>query len=281
VIALVGFAEPASISRTFATIDRIPWSANRELVSSGIANMTSALSGAFPVGGSFSRSSLNRFAGAKSNWSGAVTGAVVIAALPLVATLEPLPRAVLGAIVFTAVFRLVQPRPIMRMWTQSAPQAAIATSTFVATLAFAPNVERGVLLGVALAIGFHLYREMRVDHEHELAGDTIVVRPTGVVWFASTPALEDTFREAVATHESATSMTIDFANCGRLDYSGAGTLAEVITDLTDDGLEVSIVNIPTHAQRALAVFLGGTHGVPSLDDLPTSTRYQWVAPWRR
>jgi len=281
IIALVGFAEPASISRTFAAADRIPWSANRELVSSGIANMVSSISGAFPVGGSFSRSSLNRFAGARSNWSGAITGLVVIAALPLASNLEPLPLAVLGAIVFTAVFRLIEPRPILRMWTQSAPQAAIATGTFLATLAFSPNVERGVILGVALAIGFHLYREMRVDHVYELVDETIIMRLSGVVWFATTPTLEDAFRKAVAEHEGATSIRIDFANCGRLDYSGASTLAELFTDLTIDGYQIEIVNIPSHAQRALAVFLGGKHGVPSLDDIPSRVRYQWVAPWRR
>ncbi|MDG2026808.1 MAG: SulP family inorganic anion transporter [Acidimicrobiales bacterium] len=281
VIALVGFAEPASISRTFAALDRIPWSANRELISSGVANMTSAISGAFPVGGSFSRSSLNRFAGAKSNWSGAVTGAVVIAALPLASNLESLPRAVLGAIVFTAVYRLIQPLPIMRMWKQSAPQAAIATGTFVATLLFSPNVERGVLLGVGLAIGFHLYREMRVDHAYSVDGDQLTVRPSGVVWFASTPGLEDAFREAVAEHPEASHLIVDVGQCGRLDYSGANTLSELIGDLTNDGMTVEFANIPPHAARALAVFMGGSHDVPAIDDLPTDTRYQWIAPWRR
>lgn len=281
VIALVGFAEPASISRTFAALDRIPWSANRELISSGVANITSAISGAFPVGGSFSRSSLNRFAGATSNWSGAVTGVVVIAALPLASNLESLPRAVLGAIVFTAVYRLIQPMPIIRMWRQSAPQAAIATGTFAATLLFSPNVERGVLLGVGLAIGFHLYREMRVDHAYSVQGDTLTVRPSGVVWFASTPALEDAFREAVGEHPEATRMLIDVGQCGRLDYSGANTLSELVDDLTNDGMDVEFVNIPDHAARALAVFLGGAHGVPAIDDLPSATRYQWVPPWRQ
>lgn len=281
VIALVGFAEPASISRTFAAADRIPWSANREFISSGMANLTSAVSGAFPVGGSFSRSSLNRFAGATSNWSGAVTGAVVIAALPMASRLGPLPRAVLGAIVVTAVFQLIQPMPIIRMWRQSAPQAGIATGTFAATLLFSPNVERGVLVGVGLAIGFHLYREMRVEHAYELDGDTIVMRTSGVVWFASTPALEDAFRDAVADHPEADRLIIDFSACGRIDYSAASTLSEMIGDLTRDGVDVEIRSIPDHAQRALAVFLGGSHGVPAIDDLDTQIRYQWVAPWRR
>lgn len=281
IIALVGFAEPASISRTFAVEDRIPWSANKEFVGNGVANLASAVSGGFPVGGSFSRSSLNRLAGAKTIWSGAITGAVVLVALPLASNLEPLPRAVLGAIVFTAVFRLIQPVPIYRMWSQSAPQAAIATSTLAATLLTAPNVERGVVIGVGLSIGFHLYREMRIDHDHEVVGDTIITRPTGVVWFASTPALEDSFRKAVADHPTATRMVIDLTHCGRLDYSGAHTLADVIADLTADGLDVEITNVPRHAKRALSVFLGGRHGIPEMDDLPADTRYQWIAPWRR
>jgi sulfate permease, SulP family len=281
IIALVGFAEPASISRTFATTDRIRWSANRELVSSGIANLTSAISGAFPVGGSFSRSSLNRFAGATSNWSGAITGLVVIAILPLVSNLEPLPRAVLGAIIFTAVLRLVQPGLIIRTWRQSAPQGTIATGTFVATLAFSPNVERGVLVGIVGAIAFHLYREVRVAHDYRIDGDTITIHPTGVVWFASTPALEDAFRSAVAEHPEATHVVIDFGACGRLDYSGAATLSRAVDDLTDDGCRVDIVNVPRHAQRVLSVFLGGSHGVTPLADLPPDARSQWASPWGR
>lgn len=281
VIALVGFAEPAAISRTFAALDRIPWSANRELISSGVANVTSAISGAFPIGGSLARSSLSRFAGARTKWSGAVTGAVVIATLPLAPNLETLPRAVLGAVVLTAVYRLIQPLPIVRMWRQSAPQAAIATATFAATLLFSPNVERGVILGVGLAIAFHLYREMRVDYAYGISGDTLTIRPSGVVWFASTPAFEDAFRDAVSAHPEATRLVVDVGHCGRLDFSGASTLAALVTDFADEGMDVTFVDIPHHAARSLAVFLGGRHGVPVIDDLAPATRYQWVAPWRR
>lgn len=53
VIALVGFAEPAAIARTFATQDRQVWNPDREFISQGIANLASGLSGGFPVGGSF------------------------------------------------------------------------------------------------------------------------------------------------------------------------------------------------------------------------------------
>lgn len=281
VIAVVGFAEPAAICRTFAAEDRIPWNADREFVGNGIANLASAVSGGFPVGGSFARSSLSRLAGATTVWTGAISGALVLAVLPLATHLEPLPRAVLGAIVITAVMGLVQPVLIARMWPRSAPQATIATVTFAATLLTSPNVERGILIGVALSIALHLYREMRVDYRYERDGDRVVVRPSGVVWFASTPALEDAFRNALAEHADVAHVVVDLSACGRLDYTGASAIANEVAELTSSGYTVEFVNIPTHAYRALAAFVGGDHGVPLLDDLPAATRYQWVAPWRR
>ncbi|MBT8213694.1 MAG: sodium-independent anion transporter, partial [Acidimicrobiia bacterium] len=113
VIALVGFAEPAAIARVFAAQDRERWDPDREFISQGVANLASGFSGGFPVGGSFSRSSINKLAGGRSRWSGAVTGVVVLAFLPVAGILEPLPRAVLGAIVIAAVARLVRPDQVL------------------------------------------------------------------------------------------------------------------------------------------------------------------------
>ncbi len=275
VIALVGFAEPASIARTFATADRIPWDANRELVSQGVANLASGISGAFPVGGSFSRSSLNRLAGGRTLWSGAITGLTVLLAVPFAPALEPLPRAVLGAIVFSAVYRLIDLKAMVRIARQSGVQGAVAVGTFAATLIASPNVERGVIAGVVFAIAGHLYRELRVDHAHAVEGDTVVLRPGGVVWFATTPQLERRFIAAIADHPELTRLRIDLANVGRLDYSGAATLATLVDDAVNGGVEVAIVNIPPHSTRALAAHLGGSHGVPPLAEVPADQRHQW------
>ena len=275
VIALVGFAEPTSIARTFATQDRIPWSANRELLSQGVANLASGISGGFPVGGSFSRSSLNRSAGAQTQWSGAVTGAFVMAAIPLSATLESLPTAVLGAIVLTAVYRLIDVRAMLRIARCSSLQGLVVFGTFAATLISAPNVERGVIAGVGLAFIAHLVRELRVDHTHEVEEDTLVLRPYGVIWFVTAPHLEASFIAARAEHPQLENLRIDFANVGRVDYGGAATLAELVDDAVDAGLNVDIVNIAPHAKRSIAAHLGGRHGVPTLDQLADDERHQW------
>ena len=93
IIAIVGFSEAASIAPTFATMDRHSWNPNREFISQGVANLVSGLSGGFPVGASFSRSAVNRLAGAKTKWSGAITGLVVLLLLPTTHVLSFLPKA--------------------------------------------------------------------------------------------------------------------------------------------------------------------------------------------
>ncbi|NNE13109.1 MAG: SulP family inorganic anion transporter [Ilumatobacter sp.] len=151
-IALVGFAEPSSIARTFARADKEPWNADREMVSQGVANLASAVSGAFPVGGSFSRSSLNRLAGARTAWAGAITGAFVLLALPLTPALHDLPQAILGAIVIGAVLKLIDLRGVWRLRDQSKAQFFVGVITLVATIATAPRVERGVVIGVVVSL---------------------------------------------------------------------------------------------------------------------------------
>lgn len=125
-IALIGFTEAASISRKFASEDRSRWSADREFVSQGVANLTAAVTGGMPCGGSFSRSSVNRMSGTTTRLAGGVTGVTVLVFLPFATVLEPLPIAVLGTIVIVAVIGLMRFRPLIRIWQVSVPQAIVS-----------------------------------------------------------------------------------------------------------------------------------------------------------
>ena len=152
VIAIVGFAEPAAIARTFAAEGKTSWNSDKEMISQGVANLASAISQAFPVGGSFGRSSLNHFAGAKTTWSGAITGAFVLVALPFTFLLEYLPSSILGATVIGAVVRLIRPRDFLTLFRNSYGDAAVGFGTLIATLATAPRIERGILIGLFLSL---------------------------------------------------------------------------------------------------------------------------------
>ena len=164
VIAIVGFAEPTAIARTFASEEKTRWDPNKEMVSQGIANLAAAVSQAFPVGGSFGRSALNRFAGATSPWAGAITGAFVLLALPFTPLLENLPSAILGATVIGAVIRLIKPKELYNLCMKSLPETCVALGTLVATMATSPRIERGILFGLFLAFLNYIFQKNKKQH---------------------------------------------------------------------------------------------------------------------
>ena len=255
VIALVGFAEPSSIARTFAAQEREPWDANREMVSQGVANIASAFSGAFPVGGSFSRSSLNKLAGASSAWAGAITGAFVLLALPLTPLLEDLPGAILGAIVLGAVIKLVRLDALFELARVNWVQALVGLGTFAATLVSAPRVERGVLVGVGLALFAHLYRELKVASPFVRVDNTLTIAPEGVLWFATVSGLERQIRAHSAQFEELERVVLDLAGVGRLDYTAAAALRRIVEEMRDADIVVEIVNVRQGAARGATLHL--------------------------
>ena len=145
----------------------------------------------------------NRQAGARTRWAGAVTGVAVLCFLPFATILAPLPLPVLAATVIVAALGLARLRPLVRLIRLSRWQAVVAWTTFAATLVLAPHVEYAVMIGVAMAILVHLVREMLVDIDVSLDGDTLIFRPRGVLWFASSKVIEDAFAVAIADHPGA------------------------------------------------------------------------------
>ena len=252
VIALVGFAEPAAIARRFAAVERSRWDPNRELMSQGVANVVAGAAGGFPVGGSFSRSALNRRAGARTRWSGAVAGLAVIAFVPFAEVLEPLPRAVLAGIVIAAVAELARFLPFARLLGQSYPQFVVATATFVLTLALAPRVDLAVVAAIALAVAVHLWRELELGVESWVEGETLHVRPIGVLWFASARRFEDAFIDLLADHREATEVVVHMDGLGRFDYSGALTLRRLLERAREAGLTPRVADVRPRAARAVA-----------------------------
>ncbi len=261
VISVIGFAEGVSISRVFASEDRQRWDADREFLSKGMANVVAAFTGGLPVGGSLSRTSVNRLAGARSRWSGLVTGVAVLLFLPLAPVLSSLPRAILSGIVIAAIWKLVRPGELLKLWSISRPQAVVGWVTFVATLALAPKIDQAILIGIALSAAVHLWRELTPHVTAEREGDTLVVEPSGVLWFGSAPALEDQLFARLAEEPDVARVVIRCAGLGRIDISGAYVLAETLEQARRAGLDMRLEDVPDHAApllRAVGVPVDGT-----------------------
>jgi SulP family sulfate permease len=251
VIAIVGFAEPASIARTFATRERQPWDADRELLSQGAANLVAGVAGGYPAGGSLSRTSLNHMAGAATRLSGAITGLVVLAFLPVASLLDALPTAVLAGIVISTVLGLLRVTRIMALWRVSRPQFAVAATTFVFTLALAPHIEWAVMAGIGLSVAVHLARELTLRLEVGEHDGVLVVRPAGVLWFATAADLQERLIARLAAHPDVSRVRLELDGLGRIDLTGVMTLAMLLDDVRDGGTDVEISGVPSHAAGLL------------------------------
>ena len=256
VIALVGFAEPSAIARTYAMVDRKPWSPDREFVSQGVANLAAGLSGGFPVGGSFGRSSVTRLSGARTPWNGAIAGLVVLAFLPFGGVLAPLPQSVLGAVVVAAVGRHLALGDLFRLWRFSIPQAAIGGATFFLTLALAPRIDQAVIVGMGLAGAVHIWPELRVRVDVAYADGTLSLAPEGVLFFGSAPTLEEALVAALADHPDATRLVLRLERLGRIDYTGAVALRNVIEEGERAGLRVEVQHVPPQAHGLVRRVIG-------------------------
>jgi len=243
VIALIGFAEPVSLARHFADLEGEEWNPHREFVSQGAANIAAGLVGSFPVGGSFSRTSINHLAGAQTRWAGAITGLAVIAFLPFAFLVAPLPKAVLGATIVAGVIKLMRLQPLIQTVRLSKLEGSLAGLTAVLTIACAPHLEYGVIAGVLLSLVIQVVRgrtlRMRPEFVQEHDGELVRCRPRGALWFGSVEHVQDCFGKALRTTEASRYEIV----CDELTYtdlSGAITLLGLVGQGEVRGVSVEI-----------------------------------------
>ena len=130
----------------------------------------------------------------------------------------------LAGIVIASVLRLVDPRPVLRFWKLGRVQFATAAITYVAALVLAPRLDLAVVIGVGVATLVHLWRELHIQVPADYEDGVLHVRPSGVLYFASAPGLEDAVNNLLAEHPGTERLRVDLDGLGRLDVTGAMAL---------------------------------------------------------
>lgn len=159
-ILLLAYVEGVSAARSFAARHDYPLDPRQELLGLGAANVAAGLAQAYPVAGGLSQSAVNDKAGARSPLA-LVFASITLALCLLFLTglLENLPKAVLAAIVLTAVAGLIDVPALMRMLKISRPDFLAAAIVLVAVLLL--GILQGVLLGALASIVLLLIQASR------------------------------------------------------------------------------------------------------------------------
>lgn len=269
VMALIGFMEATSISKAIAERTRTRIDVNKELVGQGLANIAGSFFNAYTVSGSFSRSAVAERSGAQTGVFAIVSALIVVAVLlfftPL---LYHLPQAVLAVIVMMAVFGLIRIAPLLHAWRIDRSSAVIGLVTFLATLAAAPAIANGILVGIVLTVADYLLRLMRPRavilgrrEDGVLAGiDSPGVQPVSEHFvpirfddslvFASVSYFEDIILEARVRFPEAETILIVGSGINRLDASGEEKIREVARTLSEAGVRLAFSSLKKQVREA-------------------------------
>jgi SulP family sulfate permease len=247
--------EAMSSAKVIAIKTRQPWDENKELIGQGLAKVAAAFCHSMPVSGSFSRSALNLASDARTGLSSVISAVfVLITLLFLTPLLFHLPKPVLAAIIMMAVISLINFPIILKAWRANRDDGIASVTTFVATLAFAPNIQNGILVGIILSLTLLLYRMMRPRiallgmHQDGTLRDAerhnlprlhtrlAALRFDGALRFVNVSFFENAILKLERDNPDVDHILIKGSGINEIDASGVEMLSNLITRFKSNGI---------------------------------------------
>ena len=269
IISLLGFMEAISIAKAMAAKTGQRLDPNQELIGQGLGNILGAMGKSYPTSGSFSRSAVNLQSGAISGLSSVFTSLMVIVALlfftPL---LYHLPQSVLAAVIMMAVIGLINVSGFVHAWEAQWYDGAIAIISFLATLAFAPHLDRGIMIGVVLSLLVFLYKSMRpkmaflsrdedqvlrcsLNHGLEECKYIAMLRFDGSLFFANSSYLEDQIADVMVEKKLLKHIILVSNGINDIDASGEETLSLLVDRIRSAGIDISLSGVNETVMKVL------------------------------
>ena len=258
---LLAYIEGVSAGRTFAAKHGYALDPRQELLGIGAANFITALGHGYPVAGGLSQSAVNDKAGARTPLA-LVFASVTLALCLLFLTglLENLPKAVLAAVVMTAIAGLLDFPALFHMWRVS------RIDFYAAAIALGAVLLLGILQGILLAAlasvlmllvsasrphvaflgrvpGTNNYSDMARHPENQPLPGVIAFRPEASLLYVNADAvLEAVLSRLDAPAASEIRMVIcDLSASPHIDLAGSRMLHELHGKLAARGIALRII----------------------------------------
>lgn len=287
---LLAYIEGVSAARTFAARHGYPLDPRQELLGIGAANLMAGLGHGYPVAGGLSQSAVNDKAGARTPLALVFASiALALCLLFLTGLLENLPKAVLAAVVLTAVYGLLDVPALMRMWRVSRLDFYAAAIALVGVLWL--GILNGILLAALASIlmllarasnphvaflgrvpGTHSYSDLARHPENEALPGVIAFRPEASLIYVNAGAVLETVMQRVVAATGLRLVVCDLSASPYVDLAGSGMLHELHGELAARGVALRVVGARGTVRdllRAdgLAEKVGGIERIGTLDAL--------------
>ncbi len=254
-IVIVGLMEALAISNYLAKTAKEKYDPVRELYGQGLANISAGFISAYPVFGSFSRSSLNYFVlKGKSIIVPATVSILVVVALFLTNLFYYVPLASLAGIIIVALIPLIRPRDLVRLYYSNRNDGIVALTVFF--LAFVAKIDTALLLGIAVSLIlffmetvrpriYEITRDVKTKTFTEEGEDTCpqitIVGIDNDIYFANAGEVFDTIRELLKRKPDTRILIISGESINYIDVPGEEAFLEFVEELNARGIEVILV----------------------------------------
>lgn len=259
-LAAVQFMVVVSLTRVFAIRHKYRVDPNQELVALGATNFLGSLFQSIPISGSFSRSTVNERAGARTALSNVfAAGLVAVALLFFTPLLYHVPMPVLAAIIIVAAGNLVDVQEIRYLFRTKTSDGWVALATFVTTLGL--GIQEGILVGIGVATLVFLYRISRphvaeLGHlpstrsfkrverfeEAEPMEGLLVLRVEAGFSFFNAKFLRDYILEK-SRERDLRAVVIDGMSINHLDTTAVDALDQIVRTLEEWGIEIHFAGL--------------------------------------
>jgi MFS superfamily sulfate permease-like transporter len=258
-ILLLAYVEGVSAARSFAVKHGYPLDVRQEFLGLGAANLAASLGHGYPVAGGLSQSAVNDQAGAKTPLALVICSVTLaICLLFLTGLLTNLPKAVLAAIVFTAVYKLVDVAALVRMWRISRIDFFAAAIALVSVLLL--GILQGILLAAIASIflllarasqpnvaflgrlpGTGRYADSARNPDVEPLAGVIAFRPEASLLYINAETVFDTVLAKLGTTPDARLVVCGLSSSPFIDLAGAKMLHDLHGELASRGIIFHIV----------------------------------------
>jgi high affinity sulfate transporter 1 len=258
---LLAYIEGVSAARTFAAKHGYALDPRQELLGIGAANLAAAIGHGYPVAGGLSQSAVNDKAGARTALALVFASmTLALCLLFLTGLLENLPKAVLAAVVLTAVYGLLDFPALLRMWRVSRLDFYAAAIALVAVLLL--GILQGILLAALASIllllarvssphvaflgripGTNSYSDLARHPENERLPGIIVFRPEASLIYVNTDAVLGSVLNRLhqAAPGSIRQVFCDLSAAPYLDLAGSRMLHELHAELASRAIGLRII----------------------------------------
>ena len=265
-VIVVAFAESFAAAKSYASRFGYQVDANQEMIGLGVANLGAGLSGGFVVDGSLSKTAAGVGAGQKTQMTSVFAAVFVLLTIVALTWLfEPLPEAVLGAIVIHAVWKLIDFSGFATLWRARRIDFALATAAFLGVVLI--DILQGIIIGIVLSLVALIYRASfpegaelgRVEDDegnYEFVGldanpdaetrpGMVVYRQYGSLIFSNAAAFSQQARELLwnRTDPPASVLVVDCEQMADMDVTGAEEIVALFEELQASNVDMWLVRL--------------------------------------